>query len=62
MYVYYAYPKISKNPKHLPYCLKITETSVVLIVFNGVICVSGLILILYINLHESGTRNVLLGP
>ena len=62
MYVYCAYPTISKSPKHLPNCLKITETSVVLIVFNGAICVSGLILILYINLHESGTRNVLLGP
>jgi hypothetical protein len=28
----------AKNPKHLPNCLKINETSVILIVFNGVIC------------------------
>ena len=26
-----------KNPRHLPNCLKITETSIVLIVFNGII-------------------------
>jgi hypothetical protein len=30
------YQKVKK--KQLPNCLKITETSVVLIVFNGVIC------------------------
>ena len=36
MYVYCVYPAISKSPKHLPNCLKITETNVVLIVFNGV--------------------------
>ena len=38
MYVYHVYTEISKSPKHLPSCLKITETSAVLIVFNGVIC------------------------
>jgi hypothetical protein len=38
MYVYCVYPAISKSPKQLPSCLKISETSVVLIVFNGVIC------------------------
>ena len=40
MYVYYycVYPAISKSPQHLPNCLKITETSVALIIFNGVIC------------------------
>ena len=37
MYVYCAYPAISSSPKQLPNCLKIVETSVVLIVFNGVI-------------------------
>jgi hypothetical protein len=26
MYVYCIYPAISKSPKHLPNCLKITET------------------------------------
>jgi hypothetical protein len=36
MYVYCVYPAISKSPKHLPNCLKITETHVVLIVFYGV--------------------------
>jgi RNase P/RNase MRP subunit p30 len=35
MYVYCVYHAISKSPKHLPNCLKITETSFVLIVFNG---------------------------
>ena len=38
MYVYCVYPAISKSPKQLPNCLKIAETSVVLIVFIGVIC------------------------
>jgi hypothetical protein len=38
MYVYCVYPAISKSPKQLPNCLKIAETRVVLIVFNGVIC------------------------
>ena len=38
MYVYCIYPAISTSPKHLPNCLKITETSVVLIVFNGDVC------------------------
>jgi hypothetical protein len=38
MYVYCFYSAISKSPKHLSNCLKIIETSVVLIVFNGVIC------------------------
>ena len=38
MYVYCDYPAISKSPKQLPDCLKIAKTSVVLIVFNGVIC------------------------
>ena len=37
MYLYCVYPAIPKSPK-LPNCLKITETSVVLIVFNAVIC------------------------
>ena len=36
-YVYCIYLAISKTPKHLPNCLKITETSI-LIVFNGAIC------------------------
>ena len=31
-----VYPAISKSPKQLPNCLKIHETSVVLIVFIGV--------------------------
>ena len=38
MYVDCVYPAISKRPKQLPNCLKIAETSVVLIVFNGAIC------------------------
>ena len=38
MYVYCVYPAISKSPKHLQNCLKLTETNVVLIVFNCVIC------------------------
>ena len=38
MYVYCVYPAISKSPKQLPNCLKRAEISVVLIVFNGVLC------------------------
>jgi hypothetical protein len=38
MYVYCVYPAILKGPKQLPNCLKKAETSIVLIVFNGVIC------------------------
>ena len=38
MYVYCVYPAISKSSKQLPNCLKITETSVVLIIFICVIC------------------------
>jgi hypothetical protein len=37
MYVYCVYPAMPKSPKQLPNCLKIAETSVVLIVFNGVL-------------------------
>jgi hypothetical protein len=38
MYVYCVYHAISKSSKPLPNYLKITETIVILIVFNGVIC------------------------
>jgi hypothetical protein len=38
MYVNCVYPAISKSPKQLPNFLKIAETSVVLIVFNCVVC------------------------
>ena len=38
MYIYCVYPAISKSPKQLLNFLKIAETSVVLIVFNGVVC------------------------
>jgi hypothetical protein len=37
MYIYCAYPAMSKSQIHLPNWLKITETSFVLIVFNCVI-------------------------
>ena len=36
MYVYCAYRAMSKSPKQLPYCLKGTEASVVLLIWNGV--------------------------
>ena len=65
MNVYCVYPTISKSPKHLLTYLKIIETSVVLIVFNGVICdIRAYILLPFLSvaLHESGTRNALLGP
>ena len=64
MNAYCVYPTISKSPKHLPNCLKITKTRVVLIVFNGAICdVSAYaVIFLSVALHESGTRNALLGP
>ena len=38
MYVYCVYPAMSKSTNQLLNCLKIVETSFVLIVFNGVIC------------------------
>ena len=38
MYVYCAYPVTSKAPKHLPNCLKIVETSVILSVFKSAMC------------------------
>ena len=38
MYVYCIYSSLSKSPKQLQNCLKIAETIIVLIVFNGVIC------------------------
>jgi hypothetical protein len=58
-YVYCVYPAISKTPKQLPNCLKIAETSVVLIIFDGVICD---ISAYTVALRESGTRYALLGP
>ena len=63
MYINCVYPSISKGPKQQPNCVKIAETSVVLIVFNSVICDVVLILLpfLFVALHESGTRNALLG-
>jgi hypothetical protein len=38
MYLYCVDPAMSKSPKQLPDCLKIAETSVVLIVLNDVLC------------------------
>jgi len=54
MYVYCVYTAISKRPKQC--CVKIAETSVVLTM--------ALILLPFLSvaLHESGTRNALLGP
>ena len=45
-------------------CLKKAETSIVLIVFNDIICdVSAyMLLFLSVALSESGTRNALLSP
>ena len=38
MYIYFAYPAKWKSTKQLSNCLKIAETNIVLIVFNGVFC------------------------
>ena len=38
MYIFCFYTAISKSPKHRPNFLKITDTSVTLIVFNDVFC------------------------
>ena len=47
----------------LPKCLKIAETIVVLIVFNGVICeVSAYTVTVSVARHESGTSKVFLDP
>jgi len=61
-YVYCVYPAISKSPKQPPNCLKIAETSVVLVIFIGVICdVSAYtVAISSCRSHELGTRNGLL--
>ena len=59
MYVYYVYPAMSKVQSNS--CLKIAETIVVLIVFNGVICeVSAYTVTVTVSvaLHESGTSKV----
>ena len=37
-YIYYVYSAMSKSPKQLSNCLKIAKTSIVLIVFNSVLC------------------------
>ena len=51
-----------KSPKQLPNCLKITQTSVVLIIFNCFTCDIGTCTVtVSVALHESGTRNALLG-
>jgi hypothetical protein len=38
MYIYCVYPTKSTSPKPMPNCLKLAETSVIIIVFNGVLC------------------------
>jgi hypothetical protein len=38
MYIYCVYPEIPKCQKQLSNCLKRAETTIVLIVFNGVLC------------------------
>ena len=64
MYVYCAFPEISKRSKHLPNCLKLTEKNVILISLMITSVTSVLILFPFLSvaLHESGTRNYLLGP
>ena len=65
MYVYCVYPAISKSPKTLAKLSGNNESKVVLIVYNGVICdVRDYIRLPFLSvaLHESGTRNALLGP
>jgi len=37
MYAYCVYPAMSKSPNLRPNCLKIAETSAIIIVFNGVL-------------------------
>jgi len=37
MYVYCVYSAMSKSPKQQPNCMRIAKTSIVLIVFNGVL-------------------------
>ena len=65
MYVYCVYSAISKSPKTLAKLSGNNESKVVLIVYNGVICdVRDYIRLPFLSvaLHESGTRNALLGP
>ena len=65
MYVYCVYPAISKSQKQLPNCLQLTETSVFLIVsVESYVTLEPIPLPFYfpVALHESDTRNALLGP
>jgi len=38
IYIYCVYSAMSESPKQLPNCMEIAETSVVLIIFKGVLC------------------------
>ena len=65
MYVYCVYPAISKSQKQLPTFLQLAETSVFIIVSVESYVTSELILLPFffsVALHESDTRNALLGP
>ena len=65
MYVYCIYRVISKSPKKRSNCLKRAETSVVLIVFDCVLCevraykfisILNVLRFLTVAQHESGTK------
>ena len=65
MYVYSVYPAISKSQKLLPNCLQLTETSVFLIgSLEPYVTLEPIPLpfCFPVPLHESDTRNALLGP
>ena len=64
MYEYSVYPTISKSLKQLPICLKISEIIVVLTSSMASPVTSTFILISFLSvaLHESRTKNALLGP
>ena len=57
----YVYPSMSISSKLVPNCLKIVETSVIIIVFNGVLC-EVCVYTGTVALQESGTRKALLSP
>ena len=60
MNAYCVYSEMSKSPKQLPNCLKITETNVALGVFNSDVC--GYSATVYVTIHESCSRKALSGP
>lgn len=58
--VYCVYPAMSQSPKQLLNCLNGSETSVALIIFNGVLCHIRVYSVKFtVGQHELGTRKTI---